>query len=125
MNRMAIQLYLNWRRVGEIEGGSYPFTQRLLPVDGLQPLRRPPVSAAARSMPIRRTHSPELFSTAPTRVSAASICTWNCQYGVPQYNADRGVVGKCDMCYSRLTDGREPACASNACPERRDSDRDR
>jgi hypothetical protein len=25
-------------------------------------------------------------------------CTWNCSYGVPQYNAERGVVGKCDMC---------------------------
>ena len=29
-------------------------------------------------------------------------CTWNCSYGVPQYNPERGVVGKCDMCHSRL-----------------------
>ena len=26
-------------------------------------------------------------------------CTWNCSYGVPQYNPERGVVGKCDMCH--------------------------
>jgi Fe-S-cluster-containing dehydrogenase component len=43
-------------------------------------------------------------------------CTWNCPYGAPQYNEERGVVGKCDMCHGRLSQGREPACV-NACPE--------
>ena len=43
-------------------------------------------------------------------------CVWNCPYSVPQFNPERGVVGKCDMCKGRLEDGFEPACA-NACPE--------
>lgn len=43
-------------------------------------------------------------------------CTWNCSYGVPQYNPQRGVVGKCDMCFDRLRLDQSPACVS-ACPE--------
>jgi DMSO reductase anchor subunit/ferredoxin len=43
-------------------------------------------------------------------------CVWNCPYSVPQFNPERGVVGKCDMCHGRLTEGFEPACV-NACPE--------
>lgn len=42
-------------------------------------------------------------------------CILACPYEVPQYNAKRGIVRKCDMCSSRLQAGEAPACVQ-ACP---------
>ena len=42
-------------------------------------------------------------------------CTLACPYDVPRYNADKGIVRKCDMCSDRLADGEAPACVQ-ACP---------
>jgi formate dehydrogenase iron-sulfur subunit len=42
-------------------------------------------------------------------------CTLTCPYEVPQYNADKGIVRKCDMCSDRLAQGEAPACVQ-ACP---------
>jgi Fe-S-cluster-containing dehydrogenase component/DMSO reductase anchor subunit len=42
-------------------------------------------------------------------------CMLTCPYEVPQYNAARGIVRKCDMCAGRLAVGEAPACVQ-ACP---------
>jgi Fe-S-cluster-containing dehydrogenase component/DMSO reductase anchor subunit len=42
-------------------------------------------------------------------------CEWTCPYGAPQWNAERGIVRKCDLCHSRLREGEAPACVQ-ACP---------
>ena len=106
----------NWRRVGEIEGGSYPFTQRFYLSMGCNHC----VDAAClRGCPVdayRKDAVTGLVLHSADTCIGCQYCTWNCPYGVPQYNPERGVVGKCDMCYGRLAEGREPACV-NACPE--------
>src|SRR3954467_6124164 len=42
-------------------------------------------------------------------------CILKCPYDVPQYNHERGIVRKCDMCVGRLEVGEAPACVQ-ACP---------
>lgn len=105
-----------WRRVGEIEGGSYPHTQRHYLSIGCNHCLEP---TCLTGCPVE-AYSKDALTGIVRHSAEACIgcqyCTWNCSYGVPQFNPDRGVVGKCDMCYGRLMNGQSPACVT-ACPE--------
>lgn len=107
---------IRWRRMGEIEGGRYPDTLRHYLSMGCNHcldadcVKGCPVNAYTKD-PVTGI----VLHSADACIGC-QYCVWNCPYSVPQFNPERGVVGKCDMCHGRLTDGREPACV-NACPE--------
>ena len=107
---------IRWRRVGEIEGGIYPDTLRHYLSMGCnhcldaECVKGCPVDAYTKD-PVTGI----VLHSADACIGC-QYCVWNCPYSVPQFNQERGVVGKCDMCHGRLTDGLEPACV-NACPE--------
>jgi formate dehydrogenase iron-sulfur subunit len=107
---------LRWRRIGEIEGGSWPNTVRHYLSMGCNHC----LSAdCARGCPVDAYTKDPVTGIVLHSAEACigcQYCVWNCPYSVPQFNPERGVVGKCDMCHGRLTSGLEPACV-NSCPE--------
>jgi DMSO reductase iron-sulfur subunit len=107
---------INWRRVGEIEGGWYPDTYRLYLSIGCNHCLEPSCLIGCPVEAYTKDPVTGIVQHSAEACIGCQYCTWNCSYGVPQYNPERGVVGKCDMCYGRLSEGREPACV-NACPE--------
>ncbi len=105
---------VTWRRVGEVEGGSYPHVKRF-----------------HLSMACNHCLDPACLEGCPTEAYeklangivkhhadlciGCQYCTWNCPYGVPQYNPERRIVTKCHMCVDRIGGGNLPACVE-ACP---------
>jgi formate dehydrogenase iron-sulfur subunit len=105
-----------WRRVGEIEGGVYPHTHRHYLSMGCNHCLEPTCLTGCPVDAYTKDGVTGIVRHSADVCIGCQYCTWNCSYGVPQYNPERGVVGKCDMCYGRLARGQEPACAA-ACPE--------
>ena len=107
---------INWRRVGEIEGGSYPYTQRFYLSMGCNHCLEPSCLSGCPVDAYTKNPANGIVLHSADACIGCQYCIWNCPYGVPQYNEERGVVGKCDMCHERIAEGRDPACVS-ACPE--------
>lgn len=107
---------INWRRVGEIEGGHYPHTQRHYLSMGCNHCLEPSCMIGCPVEAYTKDTATGVVIHSADMCIGCQYCTWNCSYGVPQYNPERGVVGKCDLCHNRLSDGMAPACVA-ACPE--------
>lgn len=107
---------IHWRRFGEIEGGTWPDTQRSYLSMGCNHCLD---AECVKGCPVEAyTKDPAtgIVLHSEDACIGCQYCVWNCPYSVPQFNPERGIVGKCDMCHGRLEDGLEPACV-NACPE--------
>jgi len=50
-----------------------------------------------------------------TKCIGCKYCKWNCPYDAPKFDNSKKVIGKCNLCYTGLAEGRMPACTS-ACP---------
>lgn len=43
------------------------------------------------------------------------LCAWTCPYNVPCFDEEAGVMDKCDLCWERRAEGKQPACVA-LCP---------
>lgn len=105
---------VNWRRVGEIEGGVYPNVARLHVSMACNHCIEPTCLEGCPVDAYTKLRNGVVDHDAETCIGC-QYCTWSCPYGVPQFHAERRVVTKCNMCVDRLADGDLPACV-NACP---------
>jgi formate dehydrogenase iron-sulfur subunit len=106
---------INWRRVAEIEGGWYPRAERSYMSLGCHHCLEPTCLQGCPVDAYKKDAATGIVLHSADACIGCQYCTWNCSYGVPQYNPERGVVGKCDMCHGRIGLGQTPACVS-ACP---------
>lgn len=103
-----------WRRVGEVQSGTYPDTRHFFLSSGCNHCLEPscllgcPVNAYEKNNKGIVLHLDDVCI-------GCGYCTWNCPYGVPVFQKDRKIVTKCDLCVHRLEDQRMPACVE-ACP---------
>lgn len=106
---------VKWRQVGEIEGGEFPETKRFYISMACNHCQDP---ACLNGCPVDAYYKDEKTGIVRMKDDACigcQYCTWNCPYGAPQFNPERNMVTKCDMCSSRIEGGQNPACVE-ACP---------
>lgn len=105
---------VSWRRVGEIEGGSFPDTKRMHISMACNHCLEPACLQGCPTGAYTKLDNGIVVHHADDCIGC-QYCTWNCPYSVPAFQPDRRIVTKCDMCSRRLEVGLESACVA-ACP---------
>ncbi len=105
---------IQWRRVGEVEGGLFPDTKRAFLSSGCNHCLDAP---CMKSCPVDAYAVDErgIIYHKDNVCIGCQYCTWVCPYEVPVFQEDRKIVTKCDLCRNRLEEGNDPACVA-ACP---------
>jgi Fe-S-cluster-containing dehydrogenase component/DMSO reductase anchor subunit len=107
---------VNWRKVGEVEGGVFPDTRRLHVSMGCNHCLEPSCLSGCPTNAYVKLANGVVQHQADECIGC-QYCIWNCPYEVPVFNPERRIVTKCDMCLPRLDAGLAPACVG-ACPTR-------
>jgi len=103
-----------WRRVGELEGGSFPDTRRFSLSMACNHCVEPTCLSGCPSSAYEKLGN-GIVVHHPDDCIGCQYCIWNCPYEVPVFNPVNKIVSKCDMCRPRIDEGQSPACVL-ACP---------
>ncbi len=114
-----------WRRVYEIGGGEWVEQGDVL-IDNTfhyfissacSHCEDPACLPVCPTKAIHKRESDGVVYIDPARCIGCRYCEWACPYGAPQFNAELGIMSKCDFCRDFLDEGKAPACVS-ACQMR-------
>ncbi len=117
---------VSWRRVVEYTGGSWSTDEKAETFS-------PNVFTYYTSIGCNHCEDPICVKVCPTQAMhkgpdgvvtvdadkcvGCRYCEWACPYSAPQFDADAGVMTKCNFCSDYLAEGKDPACVA-ACPSR-------
>ncbi len=104
--------HLAFRKVGSIEGGSYPDVLRLNISMACNHCEDPVCLKGCPTLAYTKYVEYGAVLQDPDICFGCGYCTWVCPYNAPQLNPERGEVEKCNMCVDRLESGLKPACVS-------------
>jgi anaerobic dimethyl sulfoxide reductase subunit B (iron-sulfur subunit) len=113
-----------WRRVYEISGGGWRKEGAAWAADiaaynlslSCQHCLEAPCLAGCPSGALAKRDD-GIVTLDPAKCLGCRYCEWTCPYGSPQFDAESGIMTKCDFCLDLLEKGEPPACVA-ACPMR-------
>jgi len=71
--------------------------------------------SCVNACPTKAMHVAEdgIVKVDPAKCVGCRYCEWACPYGAPQYNPEKGIMQKCDLCADYVAQGKEPVCVSS------------
>jgi len=104
--------HLAFRKVGFIEGGTYPDVLRLNISMACNHCNDPVCLKGCPTLAYTKYVEYGAVLQDPNICFGCGYCTWVCPYNAPQLDLVKGEVEKCNMCVDRLEVGLKPACVS-------------
>jgi DMSO reductase iron-sulfur subunit len=104
--------HLAFRKVGYVEGGSYPDVWRLNVSMACNHCEDPVCLKACPTRAYTKYAEYGAVLQDPDICFGCGYCTWVCPYNAPQLDPVNGQVEKCNMCVDRLEQGLKPACVA-------------
>ncbi len=104
-----------WRTVGLLHGGSAKAPVQQTVTTSCHHCIEPACMIGCPTQAYEKDPITGIVKHLDDQCFGCQYCTLMCPYDAPKYNAERGIVRKCDMCSDRLAHGEAPACVQ-ACP---------
>lgn len=116
-DKNQLPIGIRWRRVFEYSGGNWTQGQFMEPSNvftyfvsaSCMHCEEPPCMEVCPAGAISKRADGVVLINQQNCVGCR-YCQWACPYGAPQYNADQGVMTKCNFCVDLLAKGERPAC---------------